>query len=152
MQCLKILWVWGAAIALAVGSAGRAGAASESAPAATTAPSSAQSEVISGRIDAITGKYTLRVRDDRGYMDSVTLHPGTVILPAGLVLKPGMLVKISGTVAGNTFAANVIKTSYSAPPTRGGLSGSGCVGAASDIPNPRATPDGVSPYGLPPGC
>ena len=68
---------------------------------------------IRGRISAVTGKYTLEVRDERGYLDSVTLHQGTVITPTGLTLAPGMQVTITGNASGSTFAANQIDTPYS---------------------------------------
>ncbi len=138
----KLLWVTGAALALATGGASRAGAATEP----TAAPSSAPSEEISGRIDAIIGKYGLRLRDDRGYIDSVTLHQGTVIVPAGSTLKSGMLVKITGSVSGTTFTANVIRTTYSAPSPRAGFSASGCTAAANANPNtnPLTNPNVVS--------
>jgi len=137
----KVLWVTGAAIALAAGGASRAAGAT----APTAAPSSAPSE-ISGRIDAIVGKYGLRLRDDRGYIDSVTLHQGTVIVPAGLTLKSGMLVKITGSASGTTFSANVIRTSYSVPSPRAGFSASGCTAAANANPNtnPLTNPNVVS--------
>jgi hypothetical protein len=67
---------------------------------------------ISGSITVITGKYTLQIRDDRGYVDNVTLHQGTVINPTGLKLQPGMHVAISGVNAGDSFAANQIDTPY----------------------------------------
>ena len=69
-------------------------------------------EQIRGRISAITGKYSLEVRDVRGYIDSVALHQGTIINPTGLALRPGMQVTIYGTPAGSVFAANQIDTPY----------------------------------------
>ncbi len=151
----RILWVTGAALALTTGGLSRVAAQPASAaqtPAPAASGAAAAAEEISGRIDAIAGRYTLRVRDDRGYLDSVTLHRGTIIVPSGLTLKPGMLVRISGTSAGATFAADVVKTPYSAPSPRAGFSGSGCTGAADGIPNSHATGVPVGPIpGLPAG-
>ncbi len=69
-------------------------------------------ESVRGRIASIDGKYNLTVRDDRGYVDSITLHDGTVINPRGLRLAPGQAVTIYGHNAGRTFAANEIDTPY----------------------------------------
>jgi hypothetical protein len=79
-------------------------------PSYATAPSGDQQ--IRGRITAITGKYSLLVRDSRGYIDQIALHQGTIINPTGLTLQPGMQVTISGFNAGSTFAANQIDTPY----------------------------------------
>jgi hypothetical protein len=65
-------------------------------------------ETIHGVIEAIQGTYRILVRDDRGFIDSVSLHPGTVINPRGLRLRPGMIVTISGYASGSTFAADAI--------------------------------------------
>jgi len=78
-----------------------------------TAPSYATSEEnIHGRIASFDGAYALQVRDERGFMDSVRMHPGTIINPIGLTLAPGMVVSILGYNAGNHFAANEIDTPY----------------------------------------
>lgn len=69
-------------------------------------------EVIRGRIGAFDGKYHLEVRDERGFLDQVTLHDGTVINPRGLRLSPGQSVTIMGHNTGKTFAANEIDTAY----------------------------------------
>jgi len=69
-------------------------------------------ESISGHITAITGKYTLEVRDSRGFIDNVTLHPGTIINPRGITLAAGMQVTINGSNAGPTFTANQIDAPY----------------------------------------
>ncbi len=102
-----------AAFALAAGISGVAVA--QTGPASGALPSYATplaDQEIHGKISAVTGKYTLLVRDDRGYIDSVTLHQGTVITPTGLTLQAGMQVTITGTVDGATFAANQINTPY----------------------------------------
>jgi hypothetical protein len=72
--------------------------------------------VISGRISAITGKYDIEVRDDRGYIDHVALHDGTIINPTGLQLAVGMSVRILGYNRGEVFAANEIDTPYASYP------------------------------------
>lgn len=67
---------------------------------------------IHGRILSFDGGYNLGVRDERGYVDNVQLHPGTVINPTGLTLAPGMVVSILGYNAGSYFSANEIDTPY----------------------------------------
>jgi hypothetical protein len=69
-------------------------------------------ETIHGRINQFDGKYRLEVRDDRGFVDNVELHQGTVINPTGLSLQPGMAVTIVGYNRGHAFAANEIDTPY----------------------------------------
>jgi hypothetical protein len=66
-----------------------------------------------GRITNFDGGYSLTVRDERGFIDNVSLHPGTIINPTGLTLAPGMVVSILGYNAGGDFAANEIDTPYS---------------------------------------
>src|ERR1700722_16099134 len=51
---------------------------------------------IHGRIVDFDGGYNLTVRDDRGFLDNVELHDGTIINPTGLSLAPGMVVSILG--------------------------------------------------------
>ena len=65
-----------------------------------------------GRISGFDGGYSLQVRDERGYVDQVRLHPGTIINPTGLTLAPGMTVSVLGYNAGSYFAANEIDTPY----------------------------------------
>lgn len=74
------------------------------------APSS--SDVINGSIASIDGKYAITVHDDRGFIDDVHLHQGTIINPTGLTLAPGMRVTIFGYNAGSWFEANEIDTPY----------------------------------------
>jgi hypothetical protein len=69
-------------------------------------------EHIRGRISSFDGKYTLEVRDDRGFIDNVTLHDGTIINPTGLRLAVGQSVTVLGHNAGKTFEANEIDTPY----------------------------------------
>ena len=67
---------------------------------------------IEGTVTSFDGKYSLQVHDDRGYIDNVELHQGTIINPTGLTLAPGMRVTIYGTPRGHVFAANEIDTPY----------------------------------------
>jgi hypothetical protein len=69
-------------------------------------------ENLHGRIASFDGAYTLTVRDERGYIDNVQLHQGTIINPTGLTLAPGMVVSILGYNAGPYLAANEIDTPY----------------------------------------
>jgi hypothetical protein len=68
---------------------------------------------IHGRIISFDGAYSLQVRDDRGYVDNVRLHQGTVINPTGVRLAAGMAVTIRGTNGGSAFDATEIDTPYS---------------------------------------
>ncbi len=67
---------------------------------------------IHGRIVGYDGGYNLTVRDERGYVDTVRLHQGTIINPTGLRLEGGMIVSVLGYNAGGFFAANQIDTPY----------------------------------------
>ncbi len=101
-----------AIIATAV--AGSLGLFSAAPALAQTTPSyaTAGDQTIRGTIGSINGKYNISIHDVRGYLDNVTLHPGTIINPTGLELAPGQSVTIVGTPDGNTFAANEIDTPY----------------------------------------
>jgi hypothetical protein len=68
---------------------------------------------IHGRILNFDGAYSVQVRDEKGYVDNVQLHQGTIINPTGLTLEPGMVVSILGYNEGPYFAANEIDTPYS---------------------------------------
>ena len=70
-------------------------------------------ETISGRVNTIDGTFDLSVNDDRGFVDHVHLHQGTIINPTGLTLAPEMAVTILGYNAGSVFEANEIDTPYS---------------------------------------
>ena len=72
----------------------------------------AADQTIHGRIAAINGRFSISVRDDRGFIDSVELHRGTIINPTGLTLETGMAVTVIGYSAGTIFEANEIDTSY----------------------------------------
>ncbi len=69
-------------------------------------------ENVHGRVVAFDGAYSLRVRDERGYVDNVQMHQGTIINPTGITLEPGMIVSIMGYNAGGYLAANEIDTPY----------------------------------------
>jgi hypothetical protein len=69
-------------------------------------------EVLRGRITAMNGKYGISVRDDRGFVDTVELHDGTVITPRGFRLAPGVTVTVYGHSGGNVFNADEIDTPY----------------------------------------
>lgn len=69
-------------------------------------------DTIHGRIVSFDGRFALTVRDDRGYVDNVTLHEGTVINPRGLRLAPGMSVTVVGRLGGASLLAYEIDTRY----------------------------------------
>jgi hypothetical protein len=71
-----------------------------------------QTEQIRGTIASIAGQYTIYVRDDRGYVDTVQLHDGTIINPTGLTLASGQSVTILGSTDGRQFDADEIDTPY----------------------------------------
>jgi hypothetical protein len=80
-----------------------------------TLPSYAQpisDQTIKGRIREINNPFNIKVLDDRGYLDSVQLHRGTIINPTGLTLAVGMRVTILGYNSGDVFDANEIDTPY----------------------------------------
>lgn len=65
-----------------------------------------------GRITALKSKYDIHVENRKGEIDDVTLHPGTIINPTGLSLRPGMRVTILGNPSGQSFRADEIDTPY----------------------------------------
>jgi hypothetical protein len=67
---------------------------------------------IHGRVLSFDGGYNLQVRDEKGYVDNIQLHQGTIINPTGLTLASGMVVSVMGYNAGSFFAANQIDTPY----------------------------------------
>jgi hypothetical protein len=71
-----------------------------------------QDEQVRGRIISFDGAYSLQVKDERGFIDQVQLHQGTIINPTGLTLQPGMTVSILGFNSGSFLAANEIDTPY----------------------------------------
>lgn len=86
------------------------------AAAAQDLPSYAQSasadEQIRGRVLSFDGGYGLAVRDERGFVDNIQLHQGTIINPTGITLEPGMIVSVIGFDDGPVLAANEIDTPY----------------------------------------
>jgi hypothetical protein len=65
-------------------------------------------ETVRGTIATLTGNGDLYLRDDRGFVDHVTLHQGTVIEPTGFELGSGDVVTISGQNAGSVLRADEI--------------------------------------------
>lgn len=119
VQAMRTLRIFAAALGIAAFSAPLAAFAQQppAAPPAGPPPSYARpaangEETIHGRIQSFDGKYHLNVLDDRGFVDNVDMHQGTVINPTGLSLQPGMAVTIMGYNRGRTFAANEIDTPY----------------------------------------
>jgi hypothetical protein len=102
-----------AAVALAVTIAPAAAGAQDAVPSYARPAVVSTDETIHGRIRSVDGAFTLSVDDDRGFIDEVLLHQGTIINPTGLTLSPGMSVTILGYNAGDTFDANEIDTPYS---------------------------------------
>jgi hypothetical protein len=100
-----------AALAAALIIAAPLGARAQAVPSYSQAARSGDVQ-IHGRILTFDGAYTLAVRDDKGYVDNVRLHPGTIINPRGLTLAAGMIVSILGYNAGTYFAANQVDTPY----------------------------------------
>jgi hypothetical protein len=92
----------------------QAGAAPAALPSYARPVAPSDEETIRGRVSAFDGKYDLKVRDDRGFIDDVRLHQGTIINPTGITLRPGMSVTINGYNRGHVFEANQIDTPYSA--------------------------------------
>jgi hypothetical protein len=106
-----------AALALAVaGLPGLAAAQSAPPPSYAQLPSYAKPapvhETLGGTISNFDGKYGLFVRDDRGFVDNITLRDGTIINPTGLRLAEGMRVTVTGFTQGKTFVALQIDTPY----------------------------------------
>jgi hypothetical protein len=81
-------------------------------PSYATTRQYSEDQNIHGRVTGFDGAYSLTVRDERGYLDNIQLHPGTVINPTGLTLAPGMVVSVLGYNAGSYFSANEIDTPY----------------------------------------
>jgi hypothetical protein len=81
-------------------------------PSYAQASNASDEETIHGRIAAVSGQFDLAVRDDRGFVDSVQLHPGTIINPSGLALAPGMSVTILGYNRGKAFSADEVDAPY----------------------------------------
>jgi hypothetical protein len=69
-------------------------------------------EVIRGTISGFNGAYTMYVRDQRGFVDTITLRQGTIINPTGVRLSEGQRVTVIGFAHGKTLIANQIDTPY----------------------------------------
>ena len=77
-----------------------------------------QAQIV-GTVRSFDGQYTMYVRDERGYLDRVQLHQGTIINPTGLTLEGGMHVTVYGRADGPVFLADEIDTPYRAVPYYG---------------------------------
>jgi hypothetical protein len=75
-------------------------------------PAGSYDQTIRGRIQSVDGTFHITVLDERGFVDSVQLHQGTIINPTGLTLAPGMSVTIIGYNSGPSFDANEIDAPY----------------------------------------
>lgn len=110
------------------------GAAAQSAPTHGDAPvpsyaqpSAPGTETIKGTITGFSGKYGVTLRDERGFVDNVQMHQGTIINPNGISLQKGMPVSIVGRADGLLFLADEVDTPYPAsavPPYYIGVFGS----------------------------
>src|SRR5260370_11613278 len=63
---------------------------------------SVATEMVGGVVASIDGKFSLTVRDNRGSVDRVMLHRGTIINPTGSQLEPGPPGTINGHRDGRT--------------------------------------------------
>jgi hypothetical protein len=81
----------------------------------------AADEQIRGYVESFDGGYNLAVRDERGFIDNVQLHDGTIINPTGITLEPGMVVSIVGENDGDFLSANEIDTPYDVSSDDGGI-------------------------------
>ena len=87
--------------------------------AAAVAPLTAGADVpgetqLKGHVTAFDGRFDLHVQAKNGDVSDVVLHPGTIINPTGLTLRPGMTVTILGRSEGARLDANEIDTPYHA--------------------------------------
>jgi hypothetical protein len=101
------------------------------------------------------GTYDLGLLDERGNVDEVALHDGTIIFPIGLTLQPGMRVRIRGAAANGAFRANLIDAETRRADERGQRpawyalwNGDVADPGAADGGNPPAPP-AVNPPALP---
>jgi hypothetical protein len=69
-------------------------------------------ETVTGQIASVDGPFNIQVADERGFVDNVQLHQGTVINPTGLTLAAGMDVTIQGYADDGALQANEIDTPY----------------------------------------
>ncbi len=101
-----------AAFALPVAAQPSAGQPAATQASLPTYATGSTDETVRGTIASVNGAYDISVRDDRGFIDNVTLHQGTIINPTGLTLAAGQKVTILGHANGTAFAANQIDTPY----------------------------------------
>jgi hypothetical protein len=109
---MTLVKIWSPLAALA--GAALAGVLLEAVPASAqeSVPSYARpDESVHGVVQKANG-YDLEVRDDRGFIDRIKLHDGTVINPTGLKLAPGQTVTVHGQTNGSVFEASEIDTRY----------------------------------------
>jgi hypothetical protein len=110
----RLLTATVAAAALLVPVCARAQSEAPSGPAPSYASPSygSNEDVVRGQVVSFDGNYSLRVRDEHGYIDNVELHQGTIINPTGLKLVAGMSITVRGVNRGNVLDANQIDTPY----------------------------------------
>jgi hypothetical protein len=105
---------------------------------------------LSGVVTSIDGKTSLTVRDNRGSLDSVTLHKGTIINPTGSQLKPGTPVTIVGHADGRAYDADAINAPLGAANRSTGAADERAPAEAPvpmDIPSGTFQTDGPSAEG-----
>ena len=127
-------------------------------------------QTISGVVQQWTSAELLTIKDDRGYIDTVSVGQTTQIAGGRDALAPGARVSIKGYNGGQWFDAaqiSVLAAAPQQPPTRplpsyahasanpypyavaDPMNGGGSYGAAYPYQAPYAVPYGaVSPYGL----
>jgi hypothetical protein len=76
-------------------------------------PTYAQQSGIRGTITGFDGQWIVYMHDDKGYIDHITLHQGTMINPTGIRLIEGMRATVYGYADGPTYQANRIDVAYS---------------------------------------
>jgi len=68
---------------------------------------------IAGEIASVDGPFNIRFADDRGFLDEVQLHPGTIVIPNGLQLAVGMHLTIEGSFdEDGIFQADQVDAEY----------------------------------------
>jgi hypothetical protein len=97
-----------AVVALPVAGFADSPRASPDAPTYAVPANADANETVYGHITWFDGRFDLQIRDDRGFIDNVQLHQGTVIDPTGLTLRAGMPVQIRGRNRGSVLAAERI--------------------------------------------
>jgi len=108
---------------------------------------SGNEETIQGQIQSIDGQYTIRLEDVRGFVDSVTLHDGTVINPNGTQLAAGQDVTIVGHANGRTFEA--VEIDLAPPDDSGASAAQGGYGPSTSYESPAYYDGDAYPYPYP---